>query len=287
MPCIQIGDTMGITEIGKFTSRPPLFEPGTDAMWSDPHISQQLLQVHLDPNTDLASRKRNEIERTAGWILAQRSDKTMNMLDLGCGPGLYTQRYANEGHTVTGVDISKSSIEYARRSTGQSAKPIEYINADYLQLELPKNRYDLITMIYADFGVLSPAEREMLLAKVRSALRADGLFIFDALNGGDPACRKEQSDWHYAESGFWSDIPHLAFSQTFHYSEEDVLLHQHLVKTDEGLRLYRFWNEFFTHEKLLSLLQSAGFKSISFHEDVLKEEGAWSGKNVTFCVAGI
>jgi predicted TPR repeat methyltransferase len=37
------------------------------------------------------------------------------ILDLGCGPGLYTQRLASLGHTCVGIDISPASIAYARR----------------------------------------------------------------------------------------------------------------------------------------------------------------------------
>lgn len=42
-------------------------------------------------------------------------------------------------------------------------------------------KFDLITLIYYDFGVLSTEERDILLKKIYTALRPDGLLIFDVL----------------------------------------------------------------------------------------------------------
>ena len=77
----------------KLGVRPELYEKGTAVMWTDPYISQQLLQIHLDPDVDLASRKYTTIESTAEWVLARASIEQMNILDLGCGPGLYSELY--------------------------------------------------------------------------------------------------------------------------------------------------------------------------------------------------
>ncbi|HOJ15222.1 MAG TPA: class I SAM-dependent methyltransferase, partial [Deltaproteobacteria bacterium] len=36
------------------------------------------------------------------------------ILDLGCGPGLYTKRLSDAGYDVTGMDYSRRSIAYAK-----------------------------------------------------------------------------------------------------------------------------------------------------------------------------
>jgi len=54
------------------------------------------------------SRKYSSIKSTAKWILSKTSKQQMNVLDLGCGPGLYSELFANEGHIVTGVDSINS-----------------------------------------------------------------------------------------------------------------------------------------------------------------------------------
>ncbi len=39
--------------------KPELYTQGTSFMWTDEHISKQLLDVHLNVDTDLASRKKS------------------------------------------------------------------------------------------------------------------------------------------------------------------------------------------------------------------------------------
>jgi 2-polyprenyl-3-methyl-5-hydroxy-6-metoxy-1,4-benzoquinol methylase len=85
---------------------PPLFERGAP-MWNDPYIATQMLEYHLDDSHDIASRRPEIIDQTVMWI----SDKLnlqagMHLLDLGCGPGLYTRRFAEAGLKTTGVDYS-------------------------------------------------------------------------------------------------------------------------------------------------------------------------------------
>jgi len=49
--------------------RPALFTPGEPLFWDDPHISKGMLAAHLDPNTDVTSRRTGTINRTVAWIV--------------------------------------------------------------------------------------------------------------------------------------------------------------------------------------------------------------------------
>ncbi|MCP4673075.1 MAG: SAM-dependent methyltransferase, partial [Desulfobacula sp.] len=69
--------------------KPDLYQKGTAVMWTDSYISKQLLKVHLNPEVDLASRKKKTIESTVQWILDKAGKRSLKILDLGCGPGLY------------------------------------------------------------------------------------------------------------------------------------------------------------------------------------------------------
>ena len=123
-------------------------------MWTDEYISKQILDIHLNPEIDLGSRKKSTIQKTANWILDSQIEKSnLKILDLGCGPGLYSEFFATNGHKVTGVDISKNSIDYAQKSAKDKSLDIEYINASYLDHDLGKEKYDLVIIIYTDLGV--------------------------------------------------------------------------------------------------------------------------------------
>lgn len=107
---------MKIIDIISKSIKPGLYEKGTSFMWTDNYISKQLLNVHLNPEIDLGSRKMTTIKSTAEWILKiKQEDKELEILDLGCGPGLYSEIFSQSGHKVTGVDISQTSIDYAKK----------------------------------------------------------------------------------------------------------------------------------------------------------------------------
>ena len=275
---------MDTNKIIEHAVKPALYEKGTAVMWTDEHISKQLLEIHLHPDIDLASRKKATIEKTIDWIFTQVENKELKILDLGCGPGLYTLQIAQKGHKVTGVDFSKNSIDYAKEQAKVNNLDIEYINKNYLELDLPENEFDLVMMIYTDLGVLLPDERIQLLNKIEKALKPGGTFIFDVLNDKELDKKVSPKNWEASEKGFWRDKPYLTLSESFFYEEEKVILNQHIVAEDENTSVYRFWTHYFSHEDLMRLLKPFDFTEIKFYEDVLPgDDNLWSGENVTFC----
>jgi len=279
---------MKINKVLAYSKRPSLYEKGTAQMWTDKYISQQLLQVHLNEKIDLASRKKTTIAQTVDWILEQTNQKRLNILDLGCGPGLYAEILATKGHSVTGVDFSEHSINYAKESAAKKSLQIEYVHKDYLDLGFDENSFNLIMLIFTDFGVLNPEERDVLLKSVKKLLKPRGVFIFDVLNDLDIDKKISPKTWETAEKGFWKNDPYLALSESFFYAKEKVVLNQHLVIDErEKIDVYRFWIHFFSHRDLTDILKKNAFRSIEFFENVLPAGGIWNGKNVTFCKVAI
>lgn len=278
---------MNISNIILKSYRPALYEPGSRFMWTDNHISKQLLFIHLNPDVDLASRKVDTIQSTAAWILGQfPSSESLDILDLGCGPGLYTEIYARQGHNVTGIDISKNSIAYAKKESANKKLNIKYLHGDYNELELPESSFDLITMIYTDFGVLPPEDRKKLLVKVHRLLKPGGRFIFDVLNDNNLKSKTTPRVWDISKSGFWKNVPYIVLSDSHLYEQEKVILYQHIVVDEnEQVDIYRFWTHFFSEKDLKELLRKNGFKEMQFQNNVLPDGDEWSGDNVIFCIA--
>lgn len=74
----------------KHMKPPAIYAEGTSIFWKDDHISKKLLEIHLDPNVELASRKPDFIERSLNWISETvPATQYPKLLDIGCGPGLY------------------------------------------------------------------------------------------------------------------------------------------------------------------------------------------------------
>ena len=276
---------MDILNILSQTRNPRLYEKGTATMWTDEYISEQLLKIHLNTELDLASRKMETVERTSRWILEKAGRTQMDILDLGCGPGLYAGYMAKKGHRVTGIDFSKTSITHAKQQAEGKMPEINYIQANYLEYDFGEDKFDLVILIYTDFGVLLPGERKVLLQKINRLLKKGGMLIFDVMNDKNIEMKGSPQTWEYSEKGFWKASPYLALSGSFLYPEEKVILYQHvIIDGNESIDVYRFWTHYFSNADIEKELDCEGFINSEFFTDVLPEGDIWNGDNVTFCV---
>jgi len=225
-----------------------------------------MLAAHLDPEFEGASRNHAFIDRSAAWITSLAAPAAgKRLLDLGCGPGLYTQRFYRAGFKVYGIDISRNSIAYAQKHTD---KCICYRRGDYLKVDFPQN-IDLATMIYCDLGVLPPDAREALLAKVFAALTPGGIMVFDAFTPRQYTQTTESSQiTDNASGGFWSPERHLLLERRLIYREDHTYLHQAAVLTQNELKYFHIWEHVFSRRELDQALRQAGFTEIRFWGDI-------------------
>lgn len=276
---------MNIQQLISATQRPALYTPGTASMWVDEHISRKLLEVHLNQETDLASRKKSTILLTIDWISRHLPGDTLRILDLGCGPGLYAEELAGKGHLVTGLDISAGSIAHARESAQKNGLDITYLHKSYLELDT-EDEYDLVILIFTDFGVLTPSDRTELLTRIHRSLKPGGKFIFDILNDGYTSGVTPSRQWEVCDKGFWRKEPYLTLSETFHFKTEKVVLDQHVVIDENGkMETYRFWMHTFSHEELNTMITKQGFTSVTCFDGVLPDSELYDSNCVTFCIA--
>lgn len=257
-----------------------LYEKGTHMMWTDEYISKQLLEMHINPNIDVASRSPKHIEKTIDWILEELLMKHAKLLDLGCGPGLYTERFAQKGYDVTGMDFSATSITYAKNKAKEKGLFIDYVCDNYLNLNY-ENEFDLIMMIYCDFGALLLEERNIVIENIYRALKPGGIFIFDALNNEAVDKLNFGNNWELSKVGFWSDKPYLALTASKHFIKEKAILDQHVVIDEvEEIKIYRFWNHYFNDEDVYKYFNKYNFTKIERGKKILSGDSAYD--NVSF-----
>ena len=254
---------LDLEQLSQLAARPPRFAPHDAPFWDDPHIASQMLAAHLDPTTDAASRRPEAIDRTVAWLIAALElQPGSRLLDLGCGPGLYCQRFARRGITVTGMDISAGSLAHARSVSEAGGLGIDYIQADYVTLDRAAE-FAAIILIYYDFGVLADACRDELLRRVRRALRPGGRFAFDVKTPHHPPPAAGASQWEVRASGFWRPGPYLELHRTFWYSEEATELRQAVIVEPGGqATVYRIWDQAYTPETIASVLAAQGLQIV-------------------------
>ncbi len=271
-----------VSQILTLQEKPLPFAAGEELFWDDPHISSQMLSAHLDPTNDLASRRPETIDQSINWIIRSLSLKPgAKILDLGCGPGLYSMRLAQLGFKVTGVDYSKRSIDYATSMARKNQLEIVYRYQNYLSLE-DRNVYDAVLLVYGDYCPLSPVQRERLLQNVDQALKPDGFFILDVTTRQHRRRTGSTNGWYVAKNGFWKPGLHLVLEQGFDYPEISVFLDQAIVIENNGtLTVYRNWFQDYSRETITRELERGSFDVQSVWNDLLgtpfKDDSEWIG----------
>lgn len=260
------------TKLFEMMKRPEPYEEGTKKLWTDEHISKGMLEAHLNTDFDGATRNIDFVKRSVKWIADMLpSDKYPKLLDLGCGPGIYCERFYERGYEVTGVDFSKRSIDYAKESSNQMGYDITYLCSDYLNISFD-NEFDVVTLIYCDYGVLSENDRRELLKRVFKALKPGGRFILDVFTPAQYKDKKESNDWEYHDKGFWSEKPHICLNSLHRYDDINTFLRQTIVITEDETESYNIWEHTFECEDVKRELGQAGFTGIDIYGDIAGAE---------------
>jgi len=271
-----------ISQLIQLQDKPAPFTPGEPLFWNDPHISSQMLQVHLDPNIEAASRRPETIDHTVQWLIRQLGLRTgASLLDLGCGPGLYASRFAQAGFHVTGVDYSRRSIEYATKYASENKLDITYRYQNYLELE-DEDQYDAAFLIYGDFCPLNPGQRKQLLQNVSRALKPNGKFVLDVTTREHRKRNGVKNGWYAAQSGFWKPGPHLVLEEGFDYPEQSIWLDQYTVIEGDGrVSVYRNWFQDYTPETISQELTQNNFQVTGLFGDLTgqphTQDSEWIG----------
>jgi len=241
-----------------FCERPEPFSRCTvKELWTRPHLARQMLDFHLSQDTDLASRRFESIDHVVEWIDAQLDLSRKSVCDLGCGPGLYAERFASKGAQVTGVDFSSHSLKFAE---SQSSQTVRYIEADYLLDDLPAG-FDLVTLIYTDLCSLSATQRGKLLERMRGMLNPGGHIALDVAGIGSFATEEEKTVVEYRMmDGFWAPDDYVGVQRTFVYLEDCLSLDRYLiVQPNENWQIFN-WTQHFTPLSIEKELRDAGFQ---------------------------
>lgn len=248
--------------------KPAIYTKTNVKFWDDPYISGQMLKAHLDLDFDGASRKLDFIEKSAAWIkqLVPPSDYP-SLLDVGCGPGIYAERFAKAGYQVTGIDFSKRSIDYARQSADSNNLDITYYYQNYLEMDLD-SCYDFACMIYCDYGALSTEDRHTIMNKLFQHLKPGGKLLLDVYSMKRFHNFKEEQTWAmHHKGGFWRPDEYLELNGSYKY-QNNVTLRMTSIVCDNETTLYYLWDTYFTIKTLSQEAQSSGFKVCEIYGDV-------------------
>ncbi|EBO7980965.1 methyltransferase domain-containing protein [Salmonella enterica] len=227
--------------------------------WDEPAFSQRMLANHLSQDHDWASRRQGIIEQQVEWIASQLSPGA-HILDLGCGPGFYTQRLAERGFHCTGVDFSPASVSWARQQAQKAGLNIDYVQQD-IRAYWPDKSFDFIMITFGELNVFSTADTRSLVSRCALWLEPGGRLLaevrtFDEVKRQGMA----EASWQRCPDGLFLGVPHLLLTEHDRDEEAQTSSTQFWAIEANG-QTTRFGSQMtaWRDDEYISLLGNVGF----------------------------
>jgi len=111
-------------------------------------------------------------------------DKSLKIIDIGCGTGRHSIELAKRGYQIIGIDLSESQLKRAREKAKEQGVKIDFERHDARNLPF-KGDFDLAIMLCeGGFSLMETDEMNFeILKNATKSLKNNGKFIFTTLNG--------------------------------------------------------------------------------------------------------
>ena len=111
-------------------------------------------------------------------------NKSLKIIDVGCGTGRHSIELTKRGYNVTGIDLSDSQLARAREKANQSGLKIDFRKHDARNLPFDSEFDAAIMLCEGGFPLMETDEMNFeILKNVTKALKNKGKFIFTTLSG--------------------------------------------------------------------------------------------------------
>jgi len=256
---------MNLMDIINRKTPPTPWDEGDNIPWNDPPFSHRMLTEHLRQDHDAASRRSEKIEEQVQWIHGEVLAGTpTRVLEITCGPGLYTSRLAKLGHECVGIDFAPAAVAYARDVARRENLACTYLLQDVREADYGDG-FGLAMMISGQFNVFSRAHARRILAKVLVALEPGGLLLLEPQKLATVrGTGTTHTSWSSACRGLFSAEPHLCLQERFWDDKTQTTTERYLIidAATGNVTRHTMTNETYTDEQFRSVLTDAGFVDI-------------------------
>lgn len=184
-------------------------------------------------------------------------DKSLKILDVGCGTGRHSIELTKRGYHVTGVDLSESQLTRAREKAKAENLEIKFIQGDARNLPYDSEFDAAIMLCEGGFSLMETDEMNFdILKNVTKSLKEKGKFIFTTLNGLFPL--------FHSVKEFMNEGDERA---TYKSSTFDLMTFRDIstneIEDDDGKLMKLVCNErYYVPSEITWLLKSLGYKKI-------------------------
>lgn len=186
-------------------------------------------------------------------------DKSLNIIDIGCGTGRHAIELTKRGYNVTGVDLSENQIERAREKAQEAGLAIDFQTRDARNLPFD-GQFDLAIMLCeGGFSLMETDEMNFeILKSATKALKCKGKLIFTTLNGLFPLFHSVKEFYESAQQEGQSQCKDCSFDLMAFRDHNTTV-----IEDDSGNKKELKSNErYYVPSEITWLLKSLGYKKI-------------------------
>ncbi len=251
---------------------------GDNIPWHEPGFSARMLREHLSQEHDAASRRFDRIDRHVAWLHHQvLGERPTRILDLGCGPGLYSSRLARLGHTCLGIDYSPASIAYAEEEARRDNLACTFRLDDIRRADYGAG-HGAAMLLYGEFNVFRPSDIGAILRRTHGALAPGGILILEVSTFESIRQQGlEGRSWYSASQGLFSERPHL-YLQESHWDEAMAVATMRYYVVDAAtaeVTLHAQTLQAYTEQGYRDVLAEHGFVGIQTYPSLTGGEGEY------------
>jgi len=194
-------------------------------------------------------------------FIEQEADynKSLKIIDIGCGTGRHSIELAKRGYDVTGIDLSQSQIARAKEKAEELSLKIDFRKHDARNLPF-EGEFDLAIMLCeGGFSLMETDEMNFeILRSATKALKEKGKFIFTTLNGLFPLFHSVKEFYESAAKEGNSACKNCSFDLMTFRDHNTVVF-----EDDAGTKKELVCNErYYVPSELRWLLKTLGYKEI-------------------------
>jgi SAM-dependent methyltransferase len=130
------------------------------------------IQSDFDRIALLSDERWNHNTHYHEYLLGQIPERCPSVLEIGCGTGEFSRLLAPRAEKVLAIDLSPQMIRHARERS-QLYPNIDFVVGDALSYPFAEHQFDCI----ATLTTLHHLPSEMILRKIRTALKPGGVFV--------------------------------------------------------------------------------------------------------------
>lgn len=184
-----------------------------------------------------------------------------NILDAPCGFGRHSLALANEGHSVTAIDISEEYIHFLSEQAKQMQLDLKAVRTDILHYNV-EDKFDVALCLGNSFNYFSIEKMKSFISTIFHSLRDGCYFIINTsvLAESILPSLKERN---------WMQIDDILYmNENIYHADESVLQTNYQFLQNGNTESKTAWHFVYTLAEVKRMLIDAGFEGVNVYSDV-------------------